>query len=133
MGVSAFAELLEEALTRQPEPLAEMRFEGSLRAFEHALASFASVDGLPASASWPGELGVEPRCTVDDVKRAFRRLAFATHPDRPGGSHVAFIRARALLDEALGSSQPMPKLQPVALRYARYAPAKARQVQSTYA
>jgi hypothetical protein len=116
--VTQFAELLDAALEASPEPRPETAFEQSLRALECALAAFVSADGLTPPAPWAQELGIEGACTVDDVKRAFRRLAFATHPDRPGGSHDAFLRAKKLLDEALTSPRPARKPERAALRYA---------------
>ena len=52
-------------------------------------------------------------CAIDvaDVMRAFRRLAFKTHPDRPGGSHDAFLHTRALLDEALAWMHAGPEVR----------------------
>jgi hypothetical protein len=98
--------LLEEALCVEPEAPAESPFKRSLRMFEGALAALESADGFALAAPLARELGIELPCTVADVKRAFRRLAFATHPDRQGGSHAAFLRAQALLDEALALPQP---------------------------
>jgi curved DNA-binding protein CbpA len=45
-------------------------------------------------------LGLGPTATLAEIKRAFRRLALATHPDR-GGSAAAFIRIKWAHDEAL--------------------------------
>lgn len=46
-------------------------------------------------------LGVDPGASLDEIKRAFRRLALATHPDR-GGDPAGFIRVKWALDEVLG-------------------------------
>lgn len=116
--MSQFADLLEAALEGSPEPRQETAFDQSLRVFECTLAAFASADGLTSMIPGAQELGIEGVCTVDDVKRAFRRLAFATHPDRPGGSHDAFLRAKKLLDEALTSPRPARKPERAAVRYA---------------
>jgi hypothetical protein len=45
-------------------------------------------------------LGVEPTAGVVEVRRAFRRLALATHPDR-GGDAAAFMRVKWAHDEAM--------------------------------
>jgi curved DNA-binding protein CbpA len=45
-------------------------------------------------------LGLGPTATLAEIKRAFRRLALATHPDH-GGSAAAFIRVKWAHDEAL--------------------------------
>jgi hypothetical protein len=54
-------------------------------------------------APWAVELGLELPCDEHAARRAFRRLALRTHPDRPGGSHQAFLRARKALEEALAA------------------------------
>jgi hypothetical protein len=131
--VTQFADFLDAALEAPAEPRNETPFEQSLRVFECALATFADADSASPTSAWARELGIEGTCTVEDVKRAFRRLAFATHPDRPGGSHEAFLRARALLDEALTSPKPVRKPERVAARYAQPKAAPSARVHSTYA
>jgi hypothetical protein len=39
-------------------------------------------------------LGLRPRATAEDVRQAFRRLAFETHPDRRKGHEDEFARIR---------------------------------------
>ncbi len=133
--MTRFADLLDAALEAPTEPRQEAPFEHSLRVFECALATFADADCAAPTSAWARELGIEGACTVDDVKRAFRRLAFATHPDRPGGSHEAFLRAKALLDDALSSPRPVRKPERVAVRYAgaEAKTAQSARVHSTYA
>lgn len=57
---------------------------------------------VPAGSNPLTLLGLGGSATRDDIKRAFRRLALATHPDR-GGSAAAFIRVKWAHDEALAS------------------------------
>jgi DnaJ domain len=45
-------------------------------------------------------LGVEPTAGVAEVRRAFRRLALMTHPDR-GGDPAAFIKVKWAHDEVM--------------------------------
>jgi hypothetical protein len=45
-------------------------------------------------------LGLDASATSEDVKRAFRRLAFALHPDR-GGSMAAFVALEETYRDAL--------------------------------
>ena len=56
--------------------------------------------GVPPGTSPYAILGVVPSAPVDEIKRAFRRLALATHPDR-GGDVAGFIRVKWAHDEAL--------------------------------
>jgi hypothetical protein len=44
-------------------------------------------------------LGITARATIDDVKRAFRQRALATHPDR-GGDAEAFRQVQSAFKEA---------------------------------
>jgi hypothetical protein len=102
--VSTFADALQSAL-REGETAGAVEasaFDDHLNRLERALAGMThprlSAGPRPA---WSEELGVELPCDRQDIVRAFRRLAFRTHPDRAGGSHEAFLRAQSLLEEAL--------------------------------
>ncbi len=46
-------------------------------------------------------LGLDAAATAAEVRRAFRRLALAQHPDRQGGSHAAFVALGSAYREAL--------------------------------
>jgi DnaJ-class molecular chaperone len=53
-------------------------------------------------------LGLPDSATADEVKRAWRQLAMAHHPDR-GGDPSEFDRLRKLYDEALAVAEaPKP-------------------------
>lgn len=56
--------------------------------------------GVAAGTSPYAVLGVAPGADASEIKRAFRRLALATHPDR-GGDAAGFIRVKWAHDEAL--------------------------------
>jgi hypothetical protein len=96
--VVTFAEVLEAELQSANEPPS---------APQRRAPTFADVLGaLPVVRSarrpaWAVELDVELPCNAQAVRRAFRRRALETHPDRPGGSHDAFLRAAQALDEGL--------------------------------
>lgn len=116
--VSAFADVLEAALNAEPEPSRAGAFEGAVRAFEAAVAeSPTASDVAPPRPSWATTLGVQVPCTVEDVRRAFRRLAFETHPDRPNGSQEGFLRACEALEGALAALRALGPTLPGARRY----------------
>jgi hypothetical protein len=105
--MTLFAQMLDEALA---EPVGAQAATASpcdpiLTAFERALEGLRAepLQPAPRVCAAAKELGVELPCSAQDIARAFRRLAFKTHPDRPGGSHDAFLRAQALFSEALAA------------------------------
>lgn len=55
---------------------------------------------VPRGTSPFAVLGVAETASADEIKRAFRRLALATHPDR-GGDPKRFMLAKWAHDEAL--------------------------------
>jgi hypothetical protein len=110
--VSSFAQILEETLLEEPadEGPPPPASRSALDAFEYAVANApdrVSANGQNTSHAsterWAIELGVERPCSLKDITRAFRRLAFRTHPDRPGGSHESFLHAKAVFAEALAA------------------------------
>ncbi|MBL9026566.1 MAG: J domain-containing protein [Myxococcales bacterium] len=67
----------------------------------------------PTRASVWAILGLPPEATVDEIKRAYRRRALETHPDRGGDAEV--FRAvqsayeRALIKRQKGDKRPKRK------------------------
>jgi hypothetical protein len=57
-----------------------------------------NVAGATATSIWE-TLGITARATADDLKRAFRQRALATHPDR-GGDPEAFRQVQRAFKEA---------------------------------
>jgi hypothetical protein len=71
----------------------------SVRAAEAPRASARPAPATPAATSIWETLGITSRSTADDLKRAFRQRALATHPDR-GGDPEAFREMQAAFKEA---------------------------------
>jgi molecular chaperone DnaJ len=56
-------------------------------------------------------LGVRPDADVDDIKRAYRRLARRLHPDINPGDAVAAVRFRAVVEAYETLSDPVRRLE----------------------
>ena len=79
-----------------------VRAEGAGGGRAHSRSSGASPtatrDGARATSIWE-TLGITARATADELKRAFRQRALATHPDR-GGDAEAFRQVQRAFKEA---------------------------------
>lgn len=71
-----------------------VRGEGAASSSAHRRSSGRST----ATSIWE-TLGITARATADDLKRAFRQRALATHPDR-GGDAEAFRQVQSAFKEA---------------------------------
>ena len=81
-----------------------VRAEGGASSSAHRRSSgrstTATTNAARATATSIWEtLGITARATADDLKRAFRRRALATHPDR-GGDAEAFRQVQSAFKEA---------------------------------
>jgi hypothetical protein len=101
--VSEFAQILQgflgddEPAVAAPAP----RFAATIADFETKVAALSAETLVTAPAfPWAAELGVSLPCTTAELKRAFKKRAFETHPDRAGGSHEKFLRVQGLLAQA---------------------------------
>jgi len=104
--VPSFAQILHTLMQAStPAPAQRKPCDDALRMFEDAIGRGRLDDRVVkkdhAGEAWVEVLGLTLPCSVADIKRAFRRLALATHPDREGGSHEAFLAAQAALRSAL--------------------------------
>lgn len=52
-------------------------------------------------------LGLESSASIEDVKAAWRRIAFETHPDRQNGSLDSFVVAKSAYDFLTGSASDL--------------------------
>lgn len=66
-------------------------------------ATFQGFLALPApkGSHWTEVLSLPKDARREDVKAAYRRLASAAHPDKPGGSHERMAELNAAQDKAL--------------------------------
>jgi len=104
--VQSFAQILQTLMQATASaPTRRQPADDALRTFEDAIGRGRLDDRVVqkdhAGEAWVDVLGLTLPCSVADIKRAFRRVALATHPDRPCGSHEAFLAAQAALRRAL--------------------------------
>lgn len=71
-------------------------------------ATFHGFLALPApkGSHWTEVLSLPKDAKREDVKAAYRRLASAAHPDKPGGSHERMAALNAAQDQALQECAP---------------------------
>jgi DnaJ-class molecular chaperone len=63
------------------------------KAFEETMGLNEAIGIVKDSSPW-GILGVSKNCSFEEIKKAFRSLAFKTHPDY-GGTSEAFRKVNA--------------------------------------
>jgi curved DNA-binding protein CbpA len=51
-------------------------------------------------------IGVTHDATADELRRAYRKVSLASHPDKPGGSEEAFSRVSAAYKVLHAEGQP---------------------------
>jgi hypothetical protein len=68
---------------------------------ERAFSGFTALPAPAVKREWWEVLGVPRNSTREDVKAAYRRLASAAHPDKPGGSHERMAELNAAQEAAL--------------------------------
>ena len=78
---------------------------GLARGFRAEVAYLYGVDAGPAAESgpplpWAAILGLEPPCTAEEVRRAYRTRSRTAHPD-VGGSHDEFVRLQRAYQQAM--------------------------------
>jgi len=119
-GARSHEEALAQARRAAPVPLVEIeptwarawarvllgrapwgvRAEGAARSSAHGRATTTTTNAAGATTTSIWEtLGITARATADELKRAFRQRALATHPDR-GGDAEAFRHVQSAFKEA---------------------------------
>ncbi len=104
-----FADLLAEEIAREG---AATPFADAVAAFERGMAYESIRCAVIPLPEWAALLGVAPRCSETELRSAFRRRAFETHPDRTGGSSAAFLRARRAFEEGLSALAEHERSEP---------------------
>lgn len=76
---------------------------GTLALVRATFTGFLALPAPPGKRTWREVLDYGPQAVVTRsmVDERYRRLASARHPDKPGGSHDAFVELNAARDEAL--------------------------------
>jgi hypothetical protein len=107
--VRTFEELLTAAMSeagapsRSRTPVAGDRERDVVAKVAEAAARAELVASKSRSPAWAEVLGVSLPCSEHSLKQAWRRRAFETHPDRPGGSHEEFLSTRAAYERGLAA------------------------------
>ncbi len=84
---------------------------GAMRQIQRTGASgliekaYAGFEALPPSEGWRAVLGLAACATLADAEQAARRLRQKHHPDKAGGSGVAFRDINEALEQARGELQ----------------------------
>jgi hypothetical protein len=113
--VRSFAEELEQAIEASAAEFKETP------SFERPVVDDAIVSMIATASAievvapaWAMTIGVHFPCTEIELKRSFRQRAFETHPDRPGGSHEAFLDVSRALEEGVRAIASSPRDMSVA-------------------
>ncbi|HWH73393.1 MAG TPA: J domain-containing protein [Methylibium sp.] len=89
------------ALAATIEAMRAIERHGGAAILDRAFTGFTALPAPSAKRDWWEVLGVARDCTRADIRAAYRRLASAAHPDRPGGSHERMAELNAAQDAAL--------------------------------
>ncbi len=95
-----FARILADAVARQGAPTP---FADAVAAFEQGVTRAAVAAAAREVPMWAHVLHVSPSCSERELRAAFRRRAFETHPDRARGSAGAFLEAQRALADGLAA------------------------------
>ncbi len=118
--VRSFAEELEQAIASSTDELEATPAPARPIVDDAISAMLATATAFEVVApSWAMTIGVPFPCTETELKRSFRKRAFETHPDRPGGSHEAFLSVSRALDEGVKALASAPRDMSAALAVSR--------------
>ena len=72
-----------------------------------------SMDHPTTARTYYDHLGLTPQASFDEIKTAYRRLALAHHPDRPGTAdrRMAELRFRAINEAYAHLKHPVRRAQ----------------------
>jgi hypothetical protein len=83
------------------EAMRAIERHGGALILERAFTGFTALPAPSEARQWWEVLGVPRDAKREDVKAAYRRLASAAHPDKPGGSHERMAALNAAQEAAL--------------------------------
>lgn len=87
------------AIAATLEAMRAIERHGGATILERAFTGFIAIEHQ--KTSWRTTLGLGPEAyTIEAVRTAFRRLASAAHPDKPGGNHEVMAALNAAMADA---------------------------------
>lgn len=89
------------AIAATLEAMRAIERHGGAAILERAFTGFTALPAPGAPREWWEVLGVSRKCTREEVKAAYRRLASQHHPDKPGGSHAAMAELNVAQEAGL--------------------------------
>lgn len=87
------------ALAATLDAMRAIERHGGAEILNRAYKGFAALPDPNKEKPWHQTLGVQPDCSFDEAKAAYRRLAANAHPDR-GGSHSQMSEINSAWDRA---------------------------------
>ena len=103
MAIDRYDEVADNlaAIAATLEAMRAIERHGGAAILDRAFAGFAALPAPGAVRDWWEVLGVPRNSSADEVTAAYRRLASAAHPDKPGGSHERMAALNAAKEAAL--------------------------------
>lgn len=103
MAIDRYDEVADNlaAIAATLEAMRAIERHGGAAILDRAFAGFEALPAPGAKREWWEVLRVSRDSSREEVRRAYRLLASAAHPDKPGGSHERMAELNAAQDAAL--------------------------------